>query len=85
MMGNDELYETWKRARSSSEVPEGFADAVMGSVLALTTRRRRASLREFLVRLVSSKPGRVAACLFAGVVCVFRMTQVLSVFLDVHH
>ena len=71
MMSFDEIYEAWKREHHREEAPPGLADAVMAR-LPEAGPRRMAWL---------GSVSRVAACLLAGAVCVFRAAHVLGLFL----
>ena len=66
-MSSDDLFESWKRHRARAAVPPDFAAGVLAR---LPARKRwgRAWLR-------------VAACVLAGVACLFRVASVLGLFL----
>jgi hypothetical protein len=72
---NDELYDLWIQ-RANAEAPADFADRVMDAV------RREPPLSSTGVRgrLLSSPAVRVAACVLAGVACLYRMAAVVAVF-----
>jgi hypothetical protein len=72
---NDELYNLWIE-RADAEPPADFADRVMEAV----RREPLPSSKGVLVRLLSSPAVRVAACVLAGVACLYRMAAVVAVF-----
>ena len=72
---NDELFNRWIQ-RADAEVPADFADRVMDAV----RREPRPSSKEFLVLLQSSPAVRIAACILASLVCLYRMAAVVAVF-----
>ena len=72
---NDELYDLWIQ-RANAEVPADFADRVMDAV----RREPLPSSKSVPVRLLSSPAVRVAACVLAGVACLYRMAAVVAVF-----
>jgi hypothetical protein len=72
---NDELYNLWIK-RANAEPPADFADRVMEAV----RREPLPSSKGVLVRLLSSPAVRVAACVLAGVACLYRMAAVVAVF-----
>jgi hypothetical protein len=73
---NDELYNQWLQ-RADSEPPAGFADRVMEAV----RREPLPSSNGVLgLMLLSSPAVRVAACVLAGLACVYRMAAVVAVF-----
>ena len=72
---NDELYNQWLQ-RADSEPPGGFADRVMEAV----RREPMPSSIGVVVPLLSSPAVRVAACVLAGLACVYRMAAVVAVF-----
>ena len=70
-MSPHDPFEDWKRSRAGQPVPEDFADTVLEAV-----RRReyeRARLR--------ARAARVALCSLAGAVCLFRVLQIVALFL----
>jgi hypothetical protein len=72
---NDELYNLWKQ-RAAAEAPAHFADRVMDAV----RREPPPSSKGVLIRLQSSPAVRVAACILAGITCLYRMASVVAVF-----
>jgi hypothetical protein len=72
---NDELFRLWIR-RADADAPADFADRVMGAV------RREPPPPSKGVRflLLSSPAVRVAACVLAGLACLYRMAAVVAVF-----
>lgn len=72
---NDERYEQWLQRRASAEPPADFTERVMDAV-----RREPlpSSPRERL--LLSSPAVRVAACVLAGLACLYRIAAVVAVF-----
>jgi hypothetical protein len=78
-MRPDDCYETWKQRRADSNVPGGFADAVMARARE-RQQEKRASVA-VLRALVSSRPVRVSLCALALLVCAFRMLSVVALFL----
>ena len=72
---NDELYDLWTQ-RANAEAPADFADRVMDAV----RREPLPSSKGVRVRLLSSRPVRVAACVLACLACLYRMAAVVSVF-----
>jgi len=71
---NEEFYQRWLR-RTDAEVPPDFADKVMAAV-----RREPAPVKGVPVLPLSSPTLRVAACVLAGVACLYRMAAVVAVF-----
>ena len=72
---NDELYNLWIQ-RANAEAPADFADRVMDAV----HREPLPSSKGVRVRLLSSPAVRVAACVLAGLACLYRMAAVVAVF-----
>ena len=72
---NDELYNLWMQ-RANAEAPADFADRVMDAV----RREPLPSSKGVRVRLLSSPAVRVAACVLAGLACLYRMAAVVAVF-----
>ena len=72
---NDELYNLWIQ-RADAEAPADFADRVMDAV----RREPLPSSKGVMVLLLSSPAVRVAACLLAGLACMYRMAAVVAVF-----
>ena len=72
---NDELYDLWIQ-RANTEAPADFADRVMDAV----HREPLPSSKGVRVRLLSSPAVRVAACVLAGLACLYRMAAVVAVF-----
>ena len=72
---NDELYDLWIQ-QASAEAPADFADRVMDAV----RREPLPSSKSVRVRLLSSPTVRVAACVLAGLACLYRMAAVVAVF-----
>ena len=72
---NDKLYDSWIQ-RANAEAPADFADRVMDAV----RREPLPSSKGVLVRLLSSPAVRVAACVLAGLACLYRMAAVVAVF-----
>jgi hypothetical protein len=71
---NEELYNLWKR-RADAEAPAYFADCVMEAV-----RREPPPSKSVPVALLSSRAVRLAACVLAGLACLYRMAAVVAVF-----
>jgi hypothetical protein len=81
-MDNDDRYRLWKQRRARADRPEGFADAVMASVRDHErARRQRRGLRHWLVVLLSSRASRLGIGALAGLTCLYRMVQVIGIFL----
>ena len=72
---NDELFDQWVQ-RANAEAPADFADHVMDAV----RREPLPSSKGVRVRLLSSPAVRVAACVLAGLACLYRMAAVVAVF-----
>ena len=72
---NDELFNRWMQ-RPDAEPPADFADRVMDAV----RREPLSSSKGVRVRLLSSPAVRVAACVLAGLACLYRMAAVVAVF-----
>ena len=72
---NDELYDLWIQ-RANAEAPADFVDRVMDAV----RREPLPSSKGVLVLLLSSRAVRVAACVLAGLACLYRMAAVVAVF-----
>ena len=72
---NDELYNLWME-RANAEAPADFADRVMDAV----RREPLPSSKGVRGRLLSSPAVRVAACVLAGLACLYRMAAVVAVF-----
>jgi hypothetical protein len=69
-MSHHDPFEAWKRYRAGEPVPEDFADRV------LTAVRRRGRRRALLL----ARAARVALCSLAAAVCLFRVLQVVILF-----
>ena len=74
-MGN-EIYENWKKQRTETKVPAGFAGRVMGQIAERAAQNRTWAAWICLVAL--PRIARVAACLLAALVGLVRMTQVMG-------
>ena len=72
---NDELYDLWIK-RANANAPADFADRVMDAV----HREPLPSSKGVRVRLLLSPAVRVAACVLAGLACLYRMAAVVAVF-----
>jgi len=72
---NDKLYNLWMQ-RANAEAPADFADRVMDAV----RREPLPSSKGVRGRLLSSPAVRVAACVLAGLACLYRMAAVVAVF-----
>ena len=72
---NEEIYNLWIQ-RANPEAPADFADRVMDAV----RREPLPSSKGVLVLLQSSPAVRVAACILAGLACLYRMVAILAVF-----
>ena len=72
---NDEIYNLWMQ-RANAEAPADFADRVMDAV----RREPLPSSKGVRGRLLSSPAVRVAACVLAGLACLYRMAAVVAVF-----
>jgi hypothetical protein len=70
-MSQHDPFEDWKRYRAGGEVPEGFVDTVLEAV-----RRREDGRARLLARA-----SRVVLCSLALAVCLFRIFQVVALFL----
>ena len=81
-MQADDLYQSWKKTKRGSAAPDGFADKVMESIRKQGTCAQSYALRHRLAALAMSRPGRVAVCLLASVAYLFRLRQVVSIFLE---
>ena len=80
-MRNDDVYERWRHAQASVDVPDGFADRVMAAVEQHDRQRRGLAFRELVRLLVASRLGRIAVWSLACSVCALRIAAVLAVFL----
>ena len=80
---NDELYDLWIE-RANAEAPADFADRVMDAVrrepLPSSKGVRDRLLSSPAVRSVFVSGLRVAACVLAGLACLYRMAAVVAVF-----
>ncbi len=72
---NDKLYNLWIQ-RARAEAPDDFADRVMDAV----RREPLPSQQGGPVLLLSSPAASVAACVLAGLACLYRMAAVIAVF-----
>jgi hypothetical protein len=72
---NDELYDLWRR-RAEAGAPADFADRVMDAV----HREPPSPAKGVRILLLSSPAVRVAACVLAGLACLFRVAAVVAVF-----
>ena len=70
-MSHHDPFEAWKRYRAGGPVPEDFVDSILEAVR--YRERRRA--------LLLARAARVALCSLAGAVCLFRVLQVVVLFL----
>jgi hypothetical protein len=79
-MTPDDYYEAWKRQRT--DVPAGFADRVMAAVGQHEQQQTGLALaRAWLAALLSSRAARFGLCSLAVLVGLFRVLQVLGLFL----
>lgn len=81
-MPADDIYQSWKKTKTECHPPGDLADRVMTSIHEHAGRPRSSALRDRLVALASSKQGRVAVCILASAAYLFRLRQVVSVFLE---
>ena len=72
---NDEFDNLWMQ-RADAEAPADFADRVMDAV----RREPLPASKGVRVGLLSSPAVRVAACVLAGLACLYRMATVVAVF-----
>jgi hypothetical protein len=78
-MTPEDHYEAWKRRK---DVPEDFAQRVMRAVRDHHRRRTwNLAARAWLGALLSSRAARLGLCSLAVLVGLFRVLQVLSLFL----
>ncbi|HJT77567.1 MAG TPA: hypothetical protein VJ739_10245 [Gemmataceae bacterium] len=75
-MAERDPYEAWKRRRAEVVVHDEFADRVMASLRG--RERRRAGV---LRRLLASPAFRVGVCSLACAAGLFRVLQVVALFL----
>ncbi len=80
-MPDHELYETWKRRRAETSVPDDFADQVMASIHRGGEQPAR-RLARMLRGLLGSRAFRVGICSLACVAGLLRVLQVLALFLS---
>jgi hypothetical protein len=78
-MHHDDPYETWKRRRARARVPPEFADRVLNAVR--ERERQRAERWLWLRALLWSRPAQVGLTALACAACVFRILQILGLFL----
>lgn len=83
-MSHDHRYESWKKTRTTVEVPDDFADAVMNRIDEYRQQRRTLAAAVYLQTVLSSKLGRIAMCAAAGVACAVRMGSFLSLLFVSH-
>ena len=72
---NDELFNLWMQ-RANAEAPADFADRVMDAV----RREPLPSSKGVRILRLSAPAVRVAACVLASLVCLYRMAAVVAVF-----
>ena len=72
----NEIYESWKKQRTETKVPAGFAERVMEQIAERATQDRTWVAWISLVTL--PRVARVAACLLAALVGLVRMTHVMG-------
>ncbi|HEV3256143.1 MAG TPA: hypothetical protein VG013_04630 [Gemmataceae bacterium] len=80
-MQHDDLYQSWKEGRAKADVPADFADRVMASVRAVERHKQPSAGRVLLLAVLSSRLGRIGICTLACLACVFRMAQVVALFI----
>jgi hypothetical protein len=81
-MDNDNRYRLWLQRRAGADLPEGFSDAVLASIRNdQQARRQGVGLTRWLLILYSSPASRFGLGALAGITCLFRMAQVIGVFL----
>ena len=66
-MSSEDVFESWKRHRARADVPPEFAAHVLSRLPS--------------PRLWGGTWFRVAACILAGIACLFRVASVLGFFL----
>jgi hypothetical protein len=79
-MPDRDPYEAWKRRRAEAPVPDDFADRVMASLRRPEQRPAR-RLSEVLYGLLRSPAFRVGVCSLACAAGLFRVLQVVALFL----
>jgi len=84
-MRSEPPYESWKRRRSTTSVPEGFADRVMSALGQAPEPRARLwpgrELDRFLNALLASRLGKLGICTLGGLACAFRILSLIALFL----
>jgi hypothetical protein len=85
-MPTDDLFERWKQQRRQPRAPAGFADRVMAAVPdADLLKARRRALQAYLAALLSTKIGRLGVCSLAFLIGLFRLFQVVGIFLPLSY
>ncbi len=80
-MDTDERFHSWKQYRREASVPHAFADRVMAAVCACEPPCGQPSLpRRLLLVLCSARLARAAVLGLGCLACLFRMLQVLAIF-----
>jgi hypothetical protein len=81
-MDTDDRYREWLQRRARADLPEGFTDTVLASIRNdQQARRQGVGLTRWLLILYSSRASRFGIGTLAGLTCLFRMAQVIGVFL----
>ena len=81
LMGFEEKYERWKRTRAEVEVPDDFAERVMGSIHRVPRRVWVSLLHRSAVAVGQSRIVQAAAAALAVAVCVLRIGGILAIFI----
>ena len=80
MMPREDPYESWKKSRANTKVPDGFADRVMTAIRETRGRSRQHFAVQFLLAVSATRLGRAAICVSAGALFIVRIGHVLALF-----
>jgi len=80
-MSQDQHYESWRKARTTVDVPDEFADRAMARVKAYRQRQHAVAATVYFNAVLASKWGRIAVCSAAGAACAVRVGSMLSLFI----
>ena len=81
-MPADGVFQSWIKTKRNTKPPCDLTDRIMIAIQERPHRSRSSALRDRMISLAVSRKGRVAVCFLAGAACLFRLRQVVSVFLE---
>ena len=79
-MPQEDRYESWKRSRANTNVPDGFADRVMESVHETGAGGHQRMVGRLLLAILATRLGRATVCVSAVVLFIVRVAHLFALF-----